>query len=242
MRTAILLAAAVALTACNDANAPVVPMRGSAACIPGKVCTPVMTIPARGPDLPMTSAYWAFANSPNMPANPSNIAGGGIQLTFPNVDGPNYLLAVPKSIVPTSSISADVSVQITGNPTFDYRTAPNNTCISPAKAHLFIQRAGDNYSGAGSYEFYRYWNNTEQGAYVLAGGSATISGDLTNLSDWIDVDGVIAEKNPLAFKAALSDLGYVGITFGGGCFYGHGVFVDPKTGTATFTVSRFSLR
>jgi hypothetical protein len=54
------------------------------------------------------------------------------------------------------------------------------------------------------------------------------------------VFGKSGEANPAAFAAAMADLGNVGLTFGGGCFFGHGVRI--MNGSATFTLERFEVR
>jgi hypothetical protein len=44
-----------------------------------------------------------------------------------------------------------------------------------------------------------------------------------------------------AFRAALGDLDTVGFTFGGGCFFGHGVYVTPGTGQAIFKATQYDI-
>ena len=97
---------------------------------------------------------------------------------------------------------------------------------------LYFQRKGDDLSGQGEYEYYRWWSKTA--AYVLAPGNAVLTGDLTQPSQWISVYGKPGDGNVLAFREALTNIGTVGMTFGGGCFFGHGVFVDPGSGSAVF--------
>jgi hypothetical protein len=56
-----------------------------------------------------------------------------------------------------------------------------------------------------------------------------LSASLTDLSQWTSVFGEKANESATAtagFKQAMANLGSVGFSFGGGCFYGHGVHVS----------------
>jgi hypothetical protein len=52
--------------------------------------------------------------------------------------------------------------------------------------------------------------------------------------------GKTGDRNPAECAEATANLGHAGVTFGGGCFYGHGVRV--LNGRATFTLKRFDVR
>ena len=103
-----------------------------------------------------------------------------------------------------------------------------------------MQRRGDDWSGAGQYEFYRWWTIV---AFELGDGSALLSGAVANPSDWHSVMGQAGDASPEAqagFAAAVTDMDRVGLTFGGR-FYAHGVALAPGcTGTATFFVDEFN--
>src|SRR5258707_1215178 len=84
-----------------------------------------------------------------------------------------------------------------------------------------------------SWEYFRWWSNSV--AYQLAPGSANLSASLTDISRWTRVFGEKANASAAAtagFKQAMANLGNVGFSFGGGCFYGHGVRVSG--GSAKF--------
>ena len=125
-----------------------------------------------------------------------------------------------------------------GNPVFDYRTNTNNTCGVgyPGTVRLYIQRAGDNMSGSGEYQQYRYWSKLSY--KELTSGTFNISESLQDPSKWSDVYGKSGSDYPDRFTATVSNAEKVGVTFGGGCFYGHGVFVSG--GTAKFTINSFN--
>ena len=153
--------------------------------------------------------------------------------------GPPFLNYLTKTVngINGSALSINYTITTTGNPIFDYRTNTNNTCGagSPGTVRLFFQRKGDDFSGAGLYQQYRYWSIN--GFQELNPGTNTITATL-DPSQWSDVYGKKGSDFPDRFQAAINNAENVGVTFGGGCFYGHGVKVTG--GTATFTVNSFS--
>lgn len=78
-------------------------------------------------------------------------------------------------------------------------------------------------------------------AYTLQNSASgvVVTAPLT-ADQWSDVNGQLGSANTAAFADALSNVGAVGMTFGGGCFYGHGVYLD--SGSVTFVVTKFTLQ
>jgi hypothetical protein len=189
--------------------------------------------------LRMQAKDWTLKFSPGMPRNPRAVPAGWA-FDFPTDGHVGYLVTDQRVKSAFNSITAVFSIDTAGNPFFDWRTESFNTCPNPATVRLFVQRKGDDMSGDGPFEFYRWWSNPV--AYVLAPGDAVLVGDLTDPAQWTSVFGRSATANEPAFRAALADIGNVGFTFGGGCFFGHGVFVTPGTGSATFTAAEFTVR
>ncbi len=180
----------------------------------------------------LVHGQWQFQYSPGMPAGPTKEAGGW-HFDFPKADGVHYL--VVGSNGPASGmkqIALDYEVTTTGNPVFEFRTAANNTCPTPlGNVSLYMQRKGDDLSGAGAYEYYRFWSRPLLSE--LKAGPATLTVPLTD-DNWISVYG---KHGQLA--GALSNLQAIGMTFGGGCFAGHGVYVTG--GTARFIAKSYSV-
>jgi len=138
-------------------------------------------------------------------------------------------------------ISASIAMSATGTPVFRYQTAADNTCVSPAHVRLFFQERGDDLSGDDALQYYRWWQN--KGAYELASGEAILSVPLTDPSQWSSVFGRTGDEDSAAlagFRQAIANIGNVGFTFGGGCFYGHGVNV--VNGTARFFAKSYVVR
>jgi hypothetical protein len=133
------------------------------------------------------------------------------------------------------SLTAKFNIATTGNPVFNYKFEPANTCPSPAKARLYFARTGWETGG----EFYRWWANSI--AYRLAAGSASLIVPL-DPSQWSSVYGKFgnADASTLTgFAAAEQNVGEIGFTFGGGCFFGHGVNVTG--GAAEFILTDYSI-
>lgn len=151
--------------------------------------------------------------------------------------GVNYFTRAVSGIAEKGGLAATFAINANGTPFFDWRTNPNNTCAgSPANVRLFIQRSGDNMTGQGVMQQYRYWSRA--GYAMLAPGKITIKADF-DPARWSDVFGALGSAYPDRFAAAIKDAARVGVTFGGGCFYGHGVFVSGA-GTAQFIMNAFA--
>jgi hypothetical protein len=157
---------------------------------------------------------------------------------FPNAaPGANYLLTETRGPIKGQAVSIAYTVQASGNAVFDYRTAENNMA-GPGDygiARLFIQRKGDDYSAEGDKQFYRFW--ALAGYRKLENGSYVISASL-DPARWSSVYGNRGDVAPEQFAATLRDAEYIGVTFGGGLFFGHGCFC--RNGSAMFRVDSIS--
>lgn len=177
--------------------------------------TPVAIVPTVLP-----TNNWTFQYSTGVP---SQISTG---FTFPSTDGVHYLV---KNHSGSLSSGLELTFRIDASPdaVFDFHTNPNNTGDKPSSVSLYFQRVGDNLS----YPFYRWYAiNLSQ---ELKNGTYTVHASL-DPSNWVSVYGVSGATAIGDFEAAKANVGAVGMTFGGGSFAGHGVFVP--TGTATMTI------
>jgi len=183
--------------------------------------------------VPLAASSWIFESSLNMPANPT-ADGSGWYFDFPRYDlGPsncNTMLLCPSvhylvtgynaDISAGSSLSMTIAVQLFGTPSFQYQTNPDNTCVYPAHVRAFIERQKDQ-----GGEYYRWWSNPISYQLDSNTGTVTLTTPLTP-DQWSDVAGKFGTANPSEFTAALQSVGHIGMTFGGGCFFGHGVWVS----------------
>jgi hypothetical protein len=171
------------------------------------------------------------SRSRGMPLNPSPGPGGGFQIALPGPGGSlNYVtfshgsLTGKRRIVMRYRIEAAPGVQVVP------RTAPQ----LPAQITLYFQRRGDNWSGRGPFEAYRWYatfatQSPTPGEHRLV---APLSGN------WTAVQHSSARTNPAAFGAAVTEADQVGFVLGGGDGYGHGVFA---TGPARLVVTEFKV-
>ena len=113
------------------------------------------------------------------------------------------------------------------------RFVPTNSPGYPSIISLFFQRRGDNWSGRGEYEAYRWWS-TFRIHMPITPGEHVLSVGLNE--NWTAVRTSSAATNPQGFQEALRNADRVGIAFGGGDGFGHGVYA---TGPARFVVTGF---
>lgn len=195
---------------------------------------------------------WVFQFSQGVPAKPSASGSGGWYFDIPVMNGDesvncksgsktcpsvNMLITPYKTAITAQNIVMNAQVTTTGTPKFNYKLGdPSNTCTTPASARFYLERIDNNYYD----DFQRWWSNPVS-FQLKAGGLTTISVPLKP-DQWSSVLGARGSDNANAtngFKATLSNPKAIGLTFGGGCFFGHGVNVSG--GTARFTVTDFKL-
>jgi len=184
---------------------------------------------------------WNILYSRGMPLHP--VADPiGWHFDFPGTPGSVHYVTTQVSGYATTEINATINIEASFATIFDFHTAPDNTCDAPPSVRLFFQRKGDDMTASeNNTEYYRWWSVPAH--YVLYDGAAILKGDLTRPQDWTSVLGKRGDASPAAtalFKAAINDLANVGVTFGGGCFYGHGVFV--RQGYAKFNMTAFTIK
>jgi hypothetical protein len=182
---------------------------------------------------------WDILYSPGMPSHPSADASGGWHFDFPSPPGSiNYLtITINRPIRGTFFADMKVDAQ---NATFNFWMGdPTNTGTAPPACRLFFQQQGDDFSGSGAMQFYRWWSTTF--AFVLADGAALLRVPLTP-DKWVSVFGLRGTDSAAAqagFAQAMAKTSKVGLTFGGGSYYGHGVNVT--SGSARFIMRDFSV-
>lgn len=195
---------------------------------------------------------WSWMYSPGMPAQAADFGRGGWKFEFPQYRGPipcsndqacasaHYLVTpTSRSLLGARSITADGRIGITGRPIFNFRTEPTNKGKAPAAMRFFIQQQGDDMTGRGKFEFYRWWSNPV--SVKLQKGPFHASAPL-RAGAWSSVMGKKGNASPAAragFQATLAHPARVGVTFSGGDAFGHGVNV--RGGRATMTVSKFHI-
>jgi hypothetical protein len=184
-----------------------------------------------------------FGNkSPGMPPHPSPDPQGfsidlPVGVNLPLKTGPKlgYVtfnhgpLTGRREIRMTYTLTHDVDTLVLAVP------EQNPEAAYPAQITLYFQREGDDWTGAGKYESYR-WYATFSSSY-LRPGTHTIIVPLDG--NWSAIATSTAANNPLAFQTAKAEACCVGFVCGGNeVGYGHGI---RATGPAKFTVHEFSV-
>jgi hypothetical protein len=160
---------------------------------------------------------------------------------FPQTSAPawiNYVVAIQQEAVSISgTLTMTVEVTVVGDPIFDWESETANTCYgTPATVRPFLMGT-QNTNTTG-----RWWA-VPANDYVLAPGSMVITVPLTpaNWSDVIGQNGALNSQTMAGFANSLSDVSMIGMTFGGGCYYGHGVSVNGAGATAEFHVLNYKI-
>jgi hypothetical protein len=171
-----------------------------------------------------TSNYWVV-----------KVATSGLPtFAFPEASTPawlDYLVAIQQEAVSISgTLTMTVEVTVVGDPIFNWQSESINTCYwAPATVRPF-------FGGTHNTNTTGRWWAIVPNDYVLAPGSTVITVPLTP-ANWLDVtgwNGALNSETLAGFADSLNNVSVVGMTFGGGCFYGHGVNVNG--GTAEFRV------
>jgi hypothetical protein len=174
-----------------------------------------------------------IANSPALRLE--NDAAGHLVFDFPASGSMNYLYNVhpPQRIGGTLSVSLQVTTD--GPVVFNYMTEAINTCATPASVRPFIWAYRNSPA-----EFDRWWSNPT--GYTLAAGTTTLSIPLS-ADRWSSVFGKFGNADAAAqagFASAIRNVSSLGLTFGGGCFFGHGVYVQG--GRAQFALVGYQIQ
>lgn len=182
---------------------------------------------------PKLETPWSFEFSRGMSAGPKKGVFGPY-FSFPSGNGSVHYLTRPW----TKPINFHIRVkyQIDGlNPEWTAKLKPDNTGNMPPLVCLWVQRKGDDMTGKGKMQYYRWWAIGEY--EPLSPGVFEIKADVKYIEDWVSVFG--DRTNLAQFQACLKNPQKVGMTFGGGSFLGHGIRLTK--GSATFTILEFEV-
>jgi len=181
----------------------------------------------------LQSSAWQTISDPQ-PLPLTNDAGA-LTFDFPDSGSMNYLFTPSPLTIVHGTLSVSVRVTTSGPVVFNSLDPQTTSCTIPSSVRPFIW-ANDNGNG----EFDRWWSNPR--ALTLAAGTGTITVPLT-ADAWSSVNGKFGNADAptkFAFDKALLNVSRFGLTFGGGCSFGHGINV--RGGTATFSVTEYVIR
>jgi hypothetical protein len=168
--------------------------------------------------------------SQGMPLHPTPRRQGGWQIDLPQPPGSvHYVTFRHGSLAGKSRIVLRYRVEAAPG----VRIVPATAPALPSIVTLYFQRAGDDWSGRGAFEAYR-WYATFASQSPIAPGDHLLVAPLDG--NWTAVERSSARTNPAAFRDSVAHADRVGFVLGGGDGYGHGVFA---TGRARLVVTQF---
>ena len=170
--------------------------------------------------------------SHNVPLHPA-LASDGCAFTFPPTDGIHYVTRASGSLAGKTAIILRYRVDMASGAKLVPSSDPSAPSIGPV---MYIQRSGDNWSGNGKYETYRWWATFDAPVPITPGEHALT---IPLSGRWTAVETSNSASSPQAFRDAMANAGRVGFTFGGGTGYGHGVYAFG--GTVRFTILSFEI-
>jgi hypothetical protein len=181
----------------------------------------------------LDSSLWQTFSDPQ----PLPLFNQGAALAFevPVQGSINYLFTASTLSAIRGTIVAGIAITATGPVLFNSLDPQSGACVIPPSVRPFIWANGN---GEGSYD--RWWSN--QRFTTLAPGVATLTVPLKP-ENWSSVNGQFGNASPdirYNFERALLNVTRLGLTFGGGCSFGHGINV--RGGTATFALTEFRIQ
>lgn len=173
--------------------------------------------------------------SSNMPEHPTQLADGSfaIDIPYPSASaGHAHYVTIPYGpLAGKSRITMRYRVEMADG----VKIVPKCCDNYPSILALFFQRKGDNWSGRGSMDGYRWYSSFRFDSPITA-GEHELSAGLDE--EWTGVETFTKSKAPAFFDAALKDTARIGFVLGGGDGFGHGVYA---TGPARIVVTGFSV-
>jgi hypothetical protein len=169
---------------------------------------------------------WNIYYSSGLPPHPNADTEGAWSFGFPNSSSGghvNYVQTPFNVTVSPHNISVTFRVD-SGAPIYQVL---DPTDIPPATFHIFFEQQGDDLTNPNG----RWW--ADGSGYNLGSNDGkTLTWKVPFTYDqWSNVFG---RRDPTAFSDALQNIGWVGLTFGGQYFWGHGVAMN--SGNAKFVL------
>jgi len=190
------------------------------------------SLPATPLKLSLAAGGWQTISDPEtFPLG--NDAGGALTFAFPTAGSMHYLYTASPLTAIRGTLSVSVRVTTVGPVIFN--ALDPSQCNLPTAVRPFFW-ANNNAFGDSD----RWWSNPR--AYPLAAGSATIAVPLKgeNFSNVSGQFGNASSEVAFQFEKALLNVTRLGVTFGGGCSFGHGVNISG--GSAQFALTDYSIQ
>lgn len=174
---------------------------------------------------------WYIYYSAGVPPNPSADIEGAWSFEFPSSGTGGHVNYVQTPFNATTTLHA-VSITFKVESDAPQYEVLDPTDIPPATIHLFFEQQGDDLVDPNG----RWWA-LASGYNLGSQDDGTIMYNVALTSDqW---SNVVGQHDPQAFAAALTNIGWIGLTCGGQYFWGHGVALG--NGSAKFILVDFQV-
>lgn len=201
-------------------------------------CSGSPTAPSAEPPTPLTLSLqaggWQTISDPD-PFPLATNSAAHLEFDFPSSGSMHYLYTPSTLTTLRGTVVVSLRVVTSGSVVFNSLDPITSSCSIPASVRPFLWA---NNNGNGAYD--RWWSNPR--SFPLADGSATIAVPLSPES-WSSVNGQFGNADSaarFAFDKALLNISRLGLTFGGGCSFGHGINV--RGGSAQFQLTGYAIQ
>ncbi len=184
---------------------------------------------------------WKVSSGPNYTLTKAMSANGVVGFTFRSTPASYVdLLTTTKARsllgdLTGKTIQATFTVTASTNAVFAYDLTDNPCTPGVAFVRPYFK---SNLGGAFAVTNY-WWANPIH--YTFVNGT-TATKTLTvpiNTANWSDWNGQLASTVPAEFAQAVTNVGEIGLSFGGGCFFANGVGLSA--GSASFQLTSYSV-
>lgn len=209
-----------------------------ASCVPLSACLALIgnqafpNIPPEAPNVvSLDPQNWYIYYSAEMPPHPSTDPEGAWSFEFPSSETSGHVNYVQTPFNATTTLH-NVSITFKVESVAPQYVVVDPTDIPPATVHVFFEQQNDNLSDANG----RWWAGASQ--YNLGSKDNTaVTYSVPLIPDqWSNVYG---QRDSQSFYSALANVGWIGVTFGGQYFWGHGVAL--ASGSAKYILVGFQV-
>lgn len=197
-------------------------------------CAATPTEPSPTPlTVSLQSSAWETISDPQ--PYPLSNQGAALTFDFPASGSMHYLFTPSPQPALHGTLVISFTIATSGPAVFNSLDPQSAQCAIPSSVRPFFWA---NNNGDGAYD--RWWSNPR--SFTLAAGTATVTVPLTPEA-WSSVNGSFGNASvsvKFNFDKALLNVSRLGLTFGGGCSFGHGINV--KGGSASFSLAEYRIQ
>lgn len=177
-------------------------------------CSQVPNISPQAPNVVSLDPWnWYIFHSHDMPMHPIQAQDGAWEFPFPSDDGHVNYVQTPFN---ATEVLHNVTIEFRMESDAPQYKVMDPTDHPPATVHLFFEQRNDDLRDPNG-RWWATWSKYDLGSQ----DNITLKFVIPLTPDqWSNVHG---QRDPESFYAALTNVGWIGMTFGGQFFFGHGV-------------------